>query len=280
MNYEKFPIYNMSNYNAHFSDIKNWFDENTSNFFSKIVVNESNETYGRTASIDFYDSINGEDVIVHTLYVEDSGGGNSDINHIRLRVKSYINNGSNTIISSISKNMTSIANADIPTYGIPSASPEYFNAVLEIVKMRETVIGLTLTNSASIGLNKLTSVLIFAKTHNGRVALIRPSINFSKEGICKNYWYNDTTSDCLNYISTLTYETIPNNTRLHYLYGRDGQSITSFMKLPVSGCEDYIPNVYYLPSSSTRIKPNSDCVLHIGYFEYYYNGVIAVELIS
>jgi hypothetical protein len=285
MNYEKFPIYNINNYNIHFNDIKNWFEENAPNFFSKIILNESDNDYGAGASLDLYDKINDVDTIVYTIYTEEFGASTTYNSYCkRLRIKSYINNGNDTHESSIGKEYSSVVNEsdvlEVISDGKLYSTPEYYNAIYEITKMRENIIGLTLTNRVKVGADKLSSVLIFAKTHNSRIALIRPTINFSKEGLCKNYKYNNTTGNYINYVSVLTYDTPLGNNHLGYLYGRDGQTVTSFMKLPVVGCDDYIPNVFYLPSTSVRLKPDSECTLHIGNFEYYYNGVIAVELLS
>lgn len=274
MGLERYSIFDSTTYIKHFNSIKDWFEENAPTFFSNIVVNEVTEDSTLGTSIDFYDNINGVETLVFKFATEKTYN-NWSYDHARLRIHSYISGGT---VDNLSTYGISNGN-DVSTYGASSSLPEYFNAVSEITKIRENIIGLSLYNNTEKSKVKYRpSILIFAKTHKERIALIKPSINFSNTDPFTGY-VNGNRISANNYIQVLTYNTT-GTTNLLYTYGRSGETMASFNDLPVSGDDDYVPNVFYLPTTLVRLQDNSDSTIHIKYYKYYYNGVIAVELID
>lgn len=270
MGIERTLLSQNKDYALHFNEVKTWFEENMPNFFDSIEVDTSSAAssyYNRGAKINFYQN----EKIIKQFVTSKASSSSDDGRYTRLQVVSAIGGGTYTTYMGTQSPSDYISTCRI-------GCPEYYNFIYEIIKLTENAVAFSLCNNYELDSEyRRPGIIIFIKTHKNRIATIHPEIGYSIESPVQTI-HNNSSGKFRNHIQVLTENTYQKY-ELGIEYNAHGFTKTGFTQLPVCGdMEDYPVYTYALITSSTLLKSNSDVVLHIGMREYYYNGVIAIEI--
>jgi hypothetical protein len=273
MGIERFLIGNPNNYTAMFNNIKSWFEENMPNFFDNIVVDDSlaSSSYNnRGAVINFYEN----EEIIKSIISTYPGNRNLDVRYSRLLFKSKTLDGYYTKPygandSNVSDNWTLMKD---------SSSPEYCNCIYEIMKISENIVAFSLCNNVELDFQyRRPGVVIFMKTHDAEIATVNPSLHYAGTHVNNNTFLNNTKGTQYNYLQVITKNMTSSVINLPYGYESKTGTKTCFTPIALPN-DDYLPHTSILQTSSSKLQTNSDCTIKIGMREFYYNGVIAIEL--
>ena len=273
MSIERFPIENHNDYTAMFNNIKSWFEENMPNFFDNIVVDDSlaAKSYNnRGAVINFYEN----EEIIKSIISTYPGTTSYDVKYSRLLFKSKTLDGYYT------KPYGADGNNVLANWGgvlKHCFSPEYCNFIYEIIKISENIVAFSLCNNVELDFQyRRPGVVFFMKTHNGEIATVNPSIHYANIHKVDTYVNNSRHVE-YNYLQVITKNIMSNVINLPYGYESKTKTKTCFTPIALPN-NDYLPYTSILQTSSAKLHSNSDCIIKVGMREFYYNGVIAIEL--
>lgn len=245
------------NYNDLFDAVKDWFDTNMPNFFTNITVyhdpsTTQPDTKGYNATITFSDA----NQPLYMFRLEKS----NNYNRTLLVLRSYIVGG--------------FYESHTNTF-IYDSDNHYYNYIAQIYKIRDDVVGISICNNTTYkGIEDLQpGVIIFAKTYNGDIAVIRPTV-FSNTA---KYNYDSAIKKPNNIFCT-TINSV-GSTYYHDNMSYEQVSAISSVLCPIDvvGCDDHIPNAYVVPLASTIISNCNDGYLKSGLRVLYYTGKLAFD---
>lgn len=246
------------NYNDLFDAVKDWFDTNMPNFFTNITVyhdpsTSQPDTRGYHATITFSDAN-------QPLYMFRVEAFNSAYSRTLLVLRSYIVGG--------------FYESHTNTF-IYDSDNHYYNYIAQIYKIRDDVVGISICNNTTYNSieDLQPGVIIFAKTQNGDIAVVRPTV-FSNTA---KYNYDSSTKKPNNIFCT-TINSV-GSTYYHDNMSYEQVSAISSVLCPIDvvGCDDHIPNAYVVPLASTIISNCNDGYLKSGLRVLYYTGKLAFD---